>query len=1103
MTRLFVFLIVVILPVAGAYLLLSPIVVQATQQPPLMPDYRLNSEGDEWILVDPDEVEPKPPVPAAVQQGESEERAPALLPSYLPPSDVQLGIALDQAREAGPEAVLAFVAGQPDPHQPLLEAALRDAQNDLSTSRPYSPSAPTIPRVSLNSGPCAFETIQAAVNAAVNGNTVRVAAGVYTESIDIIGKVITIEGGYDSACTSLTSGLTQVHASVSGSVVDVSGASVLTLRNLNLTGGTSFGAGVDVLGGARVTLSNTDVHGNAGSSGGGMYVGSTSVITYTNDSDIYSNTATGYGGGAIIYGRLSGFISSSDVYQNSAVNGGGIAVFGGTVQLDNADVVANTASNFGGGFFVSNGGVITLTNSVFVGETAPCCQSAATGGGIYANASHVFLVGSATSVLNNTATNAGGGLYLINGSTLTATGGSLGYDSFSNAGNDAVLGAGMYAITSTVDFSGRIINNIASNSGGGLYGTNSTITLTNATVGGAGVNLHNRIGPSGLNGAGMYLINNTHAWLDNTVVISNTLSNPATGYAGGIYVRDGSAITMTNSRVERHFLPSTTDGRGAGLYIYNATVTLNNTQVISNTASDLGGGARLFGTSTLNVLGGASFINNKALNGEGGAVAATNTPDINVTNAILQQNSASGDGGAIYLNAGTLDFTGTWDVRFNDASGNGGAVAVLGTGDVDFSVTAGPSTSYLAVNHASGNGGALYVTNADIVQLYATSGYLLALNTNSAGGNGGFGYANGGALFDVYGKVQATSNSAAGNGGVFYLSNASRLWVDDFFNDIAQIWVNTAANGGAIYASDSPRVEFDGVEFGGTNNGNKATTGSGGAIYLSGSTLLADNCTFRNNQAQAGNGGAIAAYTSTITIDTDYPVTLGPLERKEDRSNPSAQLATACDPLLRQCSSLYLNTATNSTVSNGNGGAIFANGSSLTVSNTYLHRNTAQRGGAIYQEGASAIGNISNTLVYSNTSLLSLGAGIRVSGGAMTVTHATLANNTGGAGYSPGAVQSYVYNTIIWGNTVAAFGSLTAAVCNIDQGGTAGPASNPRFVSPGAGEDYRLLPGSPAIDACSTGLPRDLINVARPIGPRFDMGVYEMFVTIYLPVILR
>jgi hypothetical protein len=34
-------------------------------------------------------------------------------------------------------------------------------------------------------------------------------------------------------------------------------------------------------------------------------------------------------------------------------------------------------------------------------------------------------------------------------------------------------------------------------------------------------------------------------------------------------------------------------------------------------------------------------------------------------------------------------------------------------------------------------------------------------------------------------------------------------------------------------------------------------------------------------------------------------------------------------------------------------------------------------------------------------------------------------------------------------------------------------------------------------------LPRDLINVARPIGPRFDMGVYEMFVTIYLPVILR
>ena len=37
-----------------------------------------------------------------------------------------------------------------------------------------------------------------------------------------------------------------------------------------------------------------------------------------------------------------------------------------------------------------------------------------------------------------------------------------------------------------------------------------------------------------VHGAGMYLINNTRATLEDTTIISNTLSNTATGYAGGI-----------------------------------------------------------------------------------------------------------------------------------------------------------------------------------------------------------------------------------------------------------------------------------------------------------------------------------------------------------------------------------------------------------------------------------------------------------------------------------------------------------------------------------------------------------------------------------------
>lgn len=1100
MSRLMTVFCVLALLVASVYPVTAVALAPEGSPPAETAGLRLNSEGDEWVWYDPAQAEPQPLTLPSVVQNETNQPVPT---SLLPDSsavhiktETELALALDRARNGGPQAVLDFVAAHPQSQHPLLQAALLDAQLELHPPVSAQPHAPAAPVVSLNSGPCVYETIQAAINAATNGDTVRISAGAYVESLDISAKTITVQGGYDATCSTFTGGTTTITAATSGSVVDFSTAAVVSLRDLRLTGGTSFGAGVDLLGSSHVTLDNADIFNNNGASGAGGYIGGGSVLTYTNDSDIYDNTSSSSGGGFIVYGGLYGYVSASDIDSNAAVTGGGIAVYGGTVRLDNADVVGNTATTNGGGLFISEG-TVTLRNSVFVGETVPIGQGAAAGGGIYAYASQVNLLGASTTVMNNTATTNGGGIYLTNGSELVVTGGYLGYDSAASAGNDAVLGAGMYTISSTVTYSGQIINNIATNSGGGIYANQSTLAFDAATIGGIDNNTHNQIGASGLNGAGLYLINGTRAEFDETTIISNTLSNASTGYAGGLYVRAGSVVSMTNSSVEQHYLPSTFDGRGAGFYIYDSTVTLTNTQVTDNTAGDLGGGARLFGTSTLNIRDGSSFSNNHAADGVGGAIAATNSADINVSNAIFQDNSASTHGGAIYLDSGSLDFTGAWDVRFNTAGGNGGAVAIIGSGNAGFRVTGGALTSFLAVNHAGGSGGAVYTANTNAVELYATSGYRLNLNSNSAAVNGGALYADAGAIFDVYGDVVATTNNTPGNGGFAYLAGGSRIWLDDYATTPVQVLVNTAANGGAIYALNSPRVECDGSIFGFTNNGNKALTGSGGAIYLSSSTLDADNCIFRNNQAQAGDGGAIAAYTSDVKLDVDYPSPF--LTTQVERpAGVTAPLATACNPVTQECNSLYLNTASN------NGGAIFSSGSDLVLNSGILHRNTAQRGGALYQEGAAATGVISNTLVYSNTSILSFGAGVRVSGGAMTVWHGTFANNTGGAGYSPGSAQSYIYNSIIWGNSVAAFGSLTEAECNIDQGGTAGPATNPDFLNPGAGEDYRLALGSPAVDACLTGLPIDLINTARPQDFGYDMGAYEAAYTrVFMPVMRK
>ncbi|MBK8833643.1 MAG: hypothetical protein IPO29_01885 [Anaerolineae bacterium] len=400
------------------------------------------------------------------------------------------------------------------------------------------------------------------------------------------------------------------------------------------------------------------------------------------------------------------------------------------------------------------------------------------------------------------------------------------------------------------------------------------------------------------------------------------------------------------------------------------------------------------------------------------------------------------------------------------------------------------------------------MSNATSVRLHATAGQTLTLSANDAGGDGGGAHAGAGAYFDVYGQFQAASNHAGGNGGAFFLAGGSRIWLDDFFNTRPQVLANVAANGGAIHATDSPRVECDGVDFGAIGSGNSASAGSGGAVLLRGSLLQSDNCVYRDNQARAGDGGAIAAFTSTVRIDVDAAVALAPVHptaaERGDTVASQAPQATNCNALTTQCSRLSGNSAISSTGTNGNGGAVFASASAVSINGTYLHRNTARRGGALLPGGR--IGPIVDQQYPDLQQYQPVGVwrGDSQRGGAMTFTHVTAANNTGGSGFSPGAAQSYVYNTIIYGNSTASFGALTKAVCNIDQGGTAGASANPlasrREPAKTTGFNPARLPSMPAL----SGLAADLDNRGRPFGAAFDMGAYESS-TRYalLPVVMR
>jgi len=555
-------------------------------------------------------------------------------------------------------------------------------------------------------------------------------------------------------------------------------------------------------------------------------------------------------------------------------------------------------------------------------------------------------------------------------------------------------------------------------------------------------------------------------------------SNTATNFGGGIYLNNISVLTGSNINLG---------------YIYS------NPDLGKNTAVN-GGGLFVDGGSTANFSG--TIVNNH-VDAYGGFIYMSSTSgNVEIYNSSINTNTAGNQGGVAFVNGGSLKLTGPLTLANNTAANYGGAIAVYNSGSVEINASGGRIE--ISDNHAlNESGGAFYLHNNSTLKLYAISSFPLEIFENSAAVSGGAGFADNSGYFDIYGQVKIYANSAA-SGGAFYLSGGSKVWLDDYVTTAPQLYNNAAYNGGAIYADGSPSVRFDGAIVGSELDGNHATAGHGGAIYLDNSTMAAQNTTFLNNQA-AGHGGAIYAEDSTLNIDANLnsPAVNTSAERHNETLDGSFIQASACDPLSRECSALAGNIADSNLDNIGQGGAIYLNESLMTMSQTYLHDNVAYYGGAIFQAGSTSGSTISNSLIHHNTVAYALGAGIRRAGGTFNLVHVTITDNSGGAGFS-GQANS-VSNTIAWESGVPGF-TLPPLIyaCNIDNGGNAGPALNPMFVNPGAGQNYHLQAGSPAVDACLTGEPVDLENYPRPMGAGYNMGAFENIeYPIYLPLILR
>ena len=214
-----------------------------------------------------------------------------------------------------------------------------------------------------------YPTIQEAIDVAMNGDEVEVHPGTYNETINFLGKAITVYStdGPD---------VTIIDAQQTGTVVtcDSGEGPDTVLDGFAITGGTGtdlFGTG-QLYGGGMLnegsspTVTNCAFSGNTATRGGGMRnSGGSPTVTNCNFS---GNSMAIKGGG------MSNFASSAAVTNcafsgNSAVNGGGMSNDSSSPTVTNCTFSGNSAF-VGGGGMINSGFSPTVINCTFSGNSA-------------------------------------------------------------------------------------------------------------------------------------------------------------------------------------------------------------------------------------------------------------------------------------------------------------------------------------------------------------------------------------------------------------------------------------------------------------------------------------------------------------------------------------------------------------------------------------------------------------------------------------------------------------------------------------------------------------------------------------------------------------
>lgn len=350
--------------------------------------------------------------------------------------------------------------------------------------------------------PVDYATIQEAIDAAVNGDTILVAPGTYVENINFKGKKITVASESGPEVTTIDG----------GNPPDPKKASVVTFRNnegldsvldgFTITNGNGTYIPLHYRGGGILckesspTIVNNIIVANYPNAynaiGGGIYCGdSTAFIAYNL---IQRNTAGGItisscpspllriehnsicmneDGGITSSGNSSPNIMHNSIYENTNTYGGGICIYGSSPVIAYNAIYKNVASNGGGISFGIDSSVTVCNNIIYENR-------ANSGGGIRSDDSSAHFENNLLFGNHAYGYNYGGGGIDIDNCTITITNNII----YKNTARGLGWGGGGGVMIRRS--SGPIVNNtIFENTvkgpwgGGGICSYDSTLSIAN------------------------------------------------------------------------------------------------------------------------------------------------------------------------------------------------------------------------------------------------------------------------------------------------------------------------------------------------------------------------------------------------------------------------------------------------------------------------------------------------------------------------------------------------------------------------------------------------------------------------------------------------